>query len=139
VAFIITLEEVRMAKDRIATMEEWPMPDSHCNIQVFLVFANFYRRFIKSFSKIVQPLTAILKDYEEGKIVGPFQLTNEMQEAFWCLQSEFTKAPVLAYFDYEKPIRLEMDASGFAIAGIIMQPAAWPTLRKDRGRVKDRD
>jgi hypothetical protein len=60
-----------------------------------------------------------------------------MQEAFQHLQSEFTKAPVLAHFDYEKPTRLETDASGFAIAGIISQPAAWPTSGEEGGRVKD--
>ncbi len=53
VGFIITSEEVRMEKDRIATIEEWPMPDSHHDNQVFLRFANFYRRFIESFSRIV--------------------------------------------------------------------------------------
>jgi hypothetical protein len=53
VGFIITLKEVDMEKDCIATIEEWPMPDSRRDIQVFLGFANFYRRFIKSFSRIV--------------------------------------------------------------------------------------
>jgi hypothetical protein len=139
VGFIITPKEVRMEKDRIATIEEWPMPDSHRDIQVFLGFANFYRRFIKSFSGIVRPMTAMLKGGKEGKIFGPFEPTTEMKEAFRRLQSEFTKAPVLAHFDYEKPIRLETDASGFAIAGIISQPAAWPTSGKEGRRVKDRD
>jgi hypothetical protein len=119
VGFIITPEEVRMEKDRIATIEEWPMPNSHRNIQVFLGFANFYRRFIKSFPRIVRPMTAMLKGGKEGKIFEPFEPTTEMQEAFRRLQSEFTKAPVLTHFDYEKPIRLETDASGFAIANII--------------------
>jgi hypothetical protein len=137
--FIITPEEVRMEKDRIATIEEWPMLDSHRNIQVFLGFANFYRRFIKSFSWIVQPMTAMLIGGKEGKIFGPFKPTTEMQEAFRHLQSKFTKAPVLALFDYERPICLETDASGFAIAGIISQPAAWPTSGVEGGRVKDRD
>ncbi len=139
VGFIITLEEVRLEKDRRATIEELPIPDSHRDIQVFLGFANFYRRFIKSFSRIVRPMTTMLKGGKEGKIFEPFEPTTEMQEAFWCLQSEFTKAPVLPYFDYEKPICLETDASGFAIAGIILQLAAWPTLGEERGRVKDRD
>jgi hypothetical protein len=31
-------------------------------------------------------------------------------------------APVLQHFDPEKPIRIETDASGFAIAGILTQP-----------------
>jgi hypothetical protein len=124
VGFIITPEEVRMEEDCIATIEEWPMPDSHRDIQVFLGFTNFYRRFIKSFSWIVRPMTTMLKGSKVGKIFGPFDPTTEMQEAFQRLRSKFTKAPVLAHFDYEKPIRLETDASGFAIAGIISQPAA---------------
>jgi hypothetical protein len=80
--FIIALEEVRMEKDRTATIGEWPMPDSHRNIQVFLGFANFDRRFIKSFPRLVQPMTAMLKGGKEGKILGPFEPTTEMQEAF---------------------------------------------------------
>ncbi len=35
-------------------------PKSIRDIQVFLGFANFYRRFIKGFSKIAKPLTSIL-------------------------------------------------------------------------------
>ncbi len=48
VGLIITPEEVRIEKDRIATIKKWPMPDSHHDIQVFLGFANFYRRFMKT-------------------------------------------------------------------------------------------
>ncbi len=140
VGFVITLDEVRMEPDRIATIAEWPIPESHRDIQVFLGFANFYRRFIKGFSKIVKPLTAMLKGGKEGKIFGPFVLTPEMKDAFRRLQDEFTRAPVLAHFDYEKPIRLETDASGFAIAGIISQPAQDPRAPEGEGeRVKDRD
>jgi hypothetical protein len=115
------------------------MPESHCNIQVFLGFANFYRRFMKGFSRIVQPMTARLRGGNEGKILGPFVPTTEMKEVFWRLQSEFTKAPVLTHFSYKKRIRLETDASGYAIAGIISQPAAGPTSGEKEERVKDRD
>jgi hypothetical protein len=62
-----------------------------------------------------------------------------MKEAFWPLQSEFTKAPLLAHFDYARPIRLETDASVYAIAGIILQPAAGTTLGEEEERVKDQD
>jgi hypothetical protein len=58
------------------------MPDNHRDIQVFRGFLNFYRRFIKSFSTIVRPMTAMLKVGKEGKIFGPFEPTMEMQEAF---------------------------------------------------------
>jgi hypothetical protein len=85
-------------------------------------------------------MTAKLKEGKEGKIFRPFKPTPEMKEAFWRLQSEFTKAPVLAHFDYERPIRLKTDASGFAIIGIILQPPASLTIAgEEGGRVKNRD
>ncbi len=85
-------------------------------------------------------MTATLKGGKEGKIFGLFQPTPEMKEAFWRLQSEFTKAPVLAHFDYKRPIRLETDASGFAIVGIILQPPVSLTAaREEGGKVKNRN
>ena len=38
-----------------------PEPESVRDIQVFINFANFYRRFIKGFSRIEAPLTTMLK------------------------------------------------------------------------------
>jgi hypothetical protein len=82
VGFVITPEQVRMEDDRIAIIKEWPMPECHRDIQVFLRFANFYRRFIKDFSRIVRLMTTMLKRDKEGKIFGPFEPTPEMKEAF---------------------------------------------------------
>jgi hypothetical protein len=85
-------------------------------------------------------MTAILKRGKEGKIFRLFEPTPELKEAFWCFQSEFTKAPVLAHFDYQRPIRLETDASAFAIAGIIPQsPASLTAAGEEGGRVKNCD
>ena len=42
-------------------MKNWPKPKSIREIQVFHSFANFYWRFIQSFSKIAQPFTLIFK------------------------------------------------------------------------------
>ncbi len=101
-----------MEEDRIVLIREWPMPACHRNIQVILGFGNFHRRLIQLFSRIVQPMTAMLKRGREGKIFGPFEPTPVMKEAFWRLLDEFTEAPVLAHFEFDKPIRLEIDSSG---------------------------
>ena len=50
-----------MEDERIEAVKNWPEPKSVKNIQVFLGFANFYRRFIQDFSKIARPLTSMLK------------------------------------------------------------------------------
>ena len=50
-----------MEEERINAVKAWPEPKSVWDIQVFIRFANFYRRFIQGFSKIAAPLTSMLK------------------------------------------------------------------------------
>ena len=50
-----------------------------------------------------------------------FELLEEAQQAFHKLIQAFTMAGVLRHFDYHLPARLETDASGFAIAGVLKQ------------------
>ena len=50
-----------MEEKRIDAVKKWPEFELVQDIQVFINFANFYQRFIKSFSRIAAPLTAMLK------------------------------------------------------------------------------
>jgi hypothetical protein len=73
----------------------------------------------------------MLENGKEDKIFSPFKPTLQIKEAFWHLQSELTKASVLAKLDFKRLISLETDGSGFAIAGFILQPLASPTATED--------
>ncbi|KAJ1584470.1 hypothetical protein NDA11_000716 [Ustilago hordei] len=107
-----------MDPEKVRTVKEWPMPESIHDIQRFLGFANFYRRFIAHFAHIAKPLTALVKPIERFK---KFELPEEAQQAFHKLIQAFTSAGVLQHFDYHLPTRLETDASDFAIAGVLKQ------------------
>ncbi len=50
-----------MEEEQIKAIRDWLEPQTIRNIQVFLGFANFYRRFIQRFSRLAAPLTSILK------------------------------------------------------------------------------
>ena len=54
---------------KIEVVKEWPEPKSVRDIQVFLGFANFYRRFIQGFSKIAAPLTSMLKTTVSSQVL----------------------------------------------------------------------
>ena len=90
---------------------------------MFLRFANFYRRFIQRFSKIVAPLASMLKTSSNGTSSKPaensdFQ-TPEIKLDFSRLRQAFTKASILHLFDPERYIRIETYVSGYAIGGIL--------------------
>ena len=59
--FVVSRDGIKMEKERINAVKKWSEPQSVRDIQVFISFANFYRRFIKGFSRIAAPLTAMLK------------------------------------------------------------------------------
>ena len=123
--FIVGSEGVQMDPARIKTIAEWKdnAPKSFRDVQVVLGFCNFYRRFIHGYSRLAQPLTTLMKGSKNGKKTGDFmkEWGKAQQEAFIDLLSAFEKAPLLRHFDPEKPIRLETDASKWALGGILSQ------------------
>jgi hypothetical protein len=113
--FIVGRNGVRMDPAKIGAVLEWPAPKTVREVQAFLGFANFYRRFIASYSRIAKPLTELTKKDQE------FNWNKEAQDAFDALKTCFTTAPILATFDPERHIVLETDASDFAIGACLGQ------------------
>ena len=48
-------------------------------------------------------------------------LTADAKQAFTRLRQAFTEAPILSHFDPERHIRIQTDASGYAIGGVLSQ------------------
>ena len=113
--FIISPDGISMEPDRVVAIAEWPIPTSVQDVQIFLGFANFYRRFIEGYSRITSSISTLLRKNQQ------FHWSSQAQEAFEELKRRFTSAPILRHFDPDLPIRLHTDASGFAISGIISQ------------------
>ena len=61
VGFHCSAKGIRMDESKIRTILDWPEPRNVRDIQSFLGFANFYRRFIARYSDIVVPLTRLLR------------------------------------------------------------------------------
>ena len=59
--FVASRKGIQMDPAKVEAITSWPCPDSVRDIRVFLGLANFYRRFIKNFSKIARPLTELVK------------------------------------------------------------------------------
>ena len=120
--FIVSTDGVTMDQSRVDTIQSWPKPVNFHDVQVFLGFVNFYRRFIHRYSQIATPLTNLLQGSKDGVKSGPFVWPDDAERAFRQLLAAFTDVPILRHFDPERKIRVETDASNFAIAGILSQP-----------------
>ena len=112
---IINTNGIRMDPKKVAAVMEWPVPTSVKDVQGFLGFANFYRRFIPEFSKIAKPLTALTKKDVQ------FIWSDACQAAFLRIKNRFEEGGMLAHFDPDRKTVLETDASDYVSGAVLSQ------------------
>ncbi|WP_368857342.1 ribonuclease H family protein, partial [Escherichia coli] len=66
------------------------------------------------YSKCATPLTALLKEQ-------PWKWSNKCEITFQDLKATVLEEPVLKLSDYGEPFEVHIDASDFAIGGVLMQ------------------
>jgi hypothetical protein len=96
--FIIGRDGIQMDQKKIVKILDWPTPRNVKDIQSFLGFANFYRRFIHGYSDISVPLTRLTRK------TAPWNFNDKCTLAFETLKKAFTQAPVLTHFVPEYPL-----------------------------------
>jgi hypothetical protein len=114
--YVVNLGGISMDLGKVAAVMDWAIPTGVKDVQSFLGFANFYRRFVRNYSAITAPLTELTKKDRE------FHWTKEAQAAFDALKTAFTQAPMLLTFDPKKDIMVETDSSDFALGAVLSQP-----------------
>ncbi|KAI3364204.1 hypothetical protein L3Q82_010812 [Scortum barcoo] len=83
--FIVGRGSLQMDPAKVSAVASWPTPSSRKQLQRFLGFANFYRRFIRVYSTVAAPLTALTS----SKVT--FQWSVAANEAFDALKTRFTR------------------------------------------------
>lgn len=112
---IISTEGVRMDPEKVTAIDNWKEPGCLKDVQAFLGFANFYRRFIHGFGHIVKPLNVLARKGVK------FFWSDACDLAFKTLKDAFKSAPVLLHYDHEKEAILECDSSDFVSAAVLSQ------------------
>ncbi|MBW0583152.1 hypothetical protein O181_122867 [Austropuccinia psidii MF-1] len=113
--YVVSSEGLKMDQAKVQQILNWPPPRNLKALQSFLGFANFYRRFIKNYSKKISSLTSFLKKDSH------FPLNEEALRQFHQLKEAFTTAPILSHFDPSLPTIVETDASDYALGAVLSQ------------------
>jgi RNase H-like domain found in reverse transcriptase/Reverse transcriptase (RNA-dependent DNA polymerase)/Integrase zinc binding domain/Integrase core domain/Chromo (CHRromatin Organisation MOdifier) domain len=113
--FIVTPGGITMDPAKVEVVTTWPEPTNVKELQSFLGFANFYRRFIHKYSALARPLHNLTRKNTR------YAWSPQCQTAFDALKTAFTSAPILAHFDPTFPTVVETDSSDYAIAGVLSQ------------------
>jgi hypothetical protein len=112
---VLSAKGIAVDPSKVKDIIEWkPLTTVH-HVRSFLGLAGYYRRFILDISKLVKPITSLLKNDEK------FNWSSRCNEAFEQLKVLLTTSPVLAQSDIEKPFDVYCDASGSGLGCILMQ------------------
>ncbi|CAN6573275.1 unnamed protein product [Malus baccata var. baccata] len=112
---IIFENGIEVDKSKLDLVRHLPSPTSVREVRSFLSHAGFYRRFIKDFSKVAQPLCQLLQ-----KDVA-FDFNRECTTSFNQLKELLTTAPIIVPPDWRLPFELMCDASDYALGAVLGQ------------------
>lgn len=114
--YIVSEDGVRPDPDKIAPIENYPIPKSVKDVRRLLGLAGWYRRFIPDFATITAPITNMLK-----KGQPKIEWSNEARDSLEKIKKCLTSSPVLANPNYELPFIIQTDASDVGMGGILVQ------------------
>ncbi|KAL4308599.1 hypothetical protein GQ457_01G021920 [Hibiscus cannabinus] len=111
---IISAQGFYVDPKKIASICQWPQPQTVKEVRNFLGLARYYGRFIRNYAMIASPLTNLLRK-------DAFNWTSAAAQAFSSLKKLLSSTPVLRLPDFTQPFTVETDASGTAIGAILSQ------------------
>jgi hypothetical protein len=112
---VLSIKGIAVDPNKVKDILEWKPPTTVHQVRSFLGLAGYYCRFIPDFSKLVRPITSLLKNDIK------FNWYSKCNEAFEQLKVLLTTAPVLAQPDINKPFDVYCDASGNGLGCVLMQ------------------
>jgi hypothetical protein len=109
---------VRMDPDKVKAITDWPVPKTKRQMESFLGTTVYVSRFCPDFAQFAGPLHECIKGKRSGDSI---LLSDQQLSCFEILKSRLSSPPVLRLPDFSKPFGIRMDASNFAIGGVLFQ------------------
>ena len=120
---LVSADGIEPQPAKLDTIRDWPTPHCLHDVRAFFVLASYYRRFVKDFATVAEPLSHLI-----GKN-APFVWIDETQESFDKLKRALLDAGTLAYRHPDIPCILDTDASDVAVGAVlseVIDGVEWP-------------
>ena len=98
---IVSSKGIETDPKKLEAVKNWTIPRTVTDVQSFLGFTNYYRKFIKDYAKVARPLNVLISAENASKKKKLIEWTEECQLAFDKLKELCTSTNILAYGDYK--------------------------------------
>lgn len=116
--YVVGQGEVAPIVAKVEAILKFPAPSDKREVMRFLGMARYYRKFCYNFSVVAEPLTILLRKNQK------FVWSEECQHSFERIKSLLLSAPVLKAPDFDKPFKLQVDASDIGIGAVLLQESS---------------
>ena len=111
--YLIDKEGLHTTPEKVQAILHKPVPRDVKKLRSFLGLVNYYSKFIRNLSTIVQPLNRLLFRNT------PWKWSDECQEAFKTLKERLASSKVLVHYDPALPLKLDCDASAYGVGAVL--------------------
>lgn len=101
--------------EKTTAIANFPPPKDQKAVRRFLGLCAYYRRYVKDFARLAEPLTRLTKTDT------PFTWDAPQEQAFKELQRRLQTPPILAHFDENADTELHTDASNIGLGAVLVQ------------------
>ena len=112
---IVSDQGISVDPEKIRAIKDWPRPRSATEVRSFLGLAGYYRKFVKGFASLAQPMTRLT-----GKDVK-FTWSEECGRCFSALKDMLTSAPILVHPEADQPYVVYTDVSITRLGCVLTQ------------------
>ncbi len=121
--FQMSLDKITMQTNKIIVVKDWSKSKSHKNVQIFINFANFYKRFVHAFFKANAELISLLKENEKEKFKIKFVMISKTKKFMKSIKKVFTNASMLRHYELDDESMMKINVFDFVITKIFLQLA----------------
>jgi hypothetical protein len=119
--FRMSFDDITMQINKIIVVKDWSKFKFHKDVQAFINFANFYKRFVHAFFKINVELFSLLKKNDKNKFKIKFVMIFEAKKFMKSIKKIFMNASMLRHYKFDDESIMKIDAFDFVIADIFSQ------------------
>ena len=110
---MIDQDGLRWDPEKVRSIVQFPIPMDITEVRAFLGICMYYRRFIKDFASLAEPLHQLMRKGRKFEWMSLCQRTMEK------LKKRLITNPILVLSDWNKPFTLFTDASKIGL-GVVL-------------------
>ena len=113
---IVSKNGIEVNPKKVQAAKELKAPKNVTDVKSFLGLTGYYRKFIRNYAKIAEPLIKLTRTTKTE-----FDWTDKCEDAFLKLKESLVDAPILRYPDFTRKFKIQTDACDAGLGAVLAQ------------------